>query len=788
MKRLFYILAALLLCALLCSCSAFSGDEAEETAERFLSLLNEGEYELAYDLLSTNAQEEITREDFSKKYDSIFHGLGVKSLIPGESTLSHTPLYATYQYSATYRTADYGDITKDYTMNLVQQDDRWVIDWTPALIFPEMTWGDSVYASVIQAKRGEIFSADGQLLASNVAGTTVYADRSAIEDIDSYCTRIAPMLGMETEAVKKCFDSTTANIVTLKAWPQGQLSQEGQKTLLEIPGTGIDNSRFTVFRTYPFGEAFFHLIGYTGKITKEDLESFAGTEKEPLYNGDSIIGRTGLEAAYEDTLRGTNGYEVYIYSEENGKIPLTDPVEAVDGADLHLTIDARVQQAAYDMLCLYLREEQGGSIIQIDPKTSALEVMVSYPSVDPNLFVQGISTELYAQLNEDVAYQPLFNRCIQGLYPPGSILKPFTGLAGLEAGIISENTVFPYQIVDNKWRPDRSDWYYPAITRVKNRGDKCDLYNSIIYSDNIYFAWVAMELGEEAFFDYFENKLGFGQKVPFDLSVAVSRLKNAKTEFNIKLLADSGYGQGEVLISPLQAALLYCSLSNEGGEIYQPYVVDSLWRSEGRDYVCVEETEPVLWMTVKHDKNARSAIEKSLEDVTKVGTARSLKPPYEMAGKTGTAEIGAQKDREIGWLAVYKDEEPRDMVLTITLDVPTDYGSLKLNVGHYLMEAEEEIKAADAKTFARSGETGAENPMTAGKPAEPEQETEKGYVTADRLKVRAQPSTESEEVGRLRQNSEVEILGQEGDWYQIRRDEVTGYVLKEYIGGAPVEN
>ena len=127
MKKLFHLLTALLLCALLCGCSAFSGDEAEETAERFLSLLNEGEYELAYDLLSANAQAEITREDFSQKYASIFSGLGVKSLIFGESSLSLTPIYATYQYSASYRTADYGDITKEKfynsTMALTTGDD-----------------------------------------------------------------------------------------------------------------------------------------------------------------------------------------------------------------------------------------------------------------------------------------------------------------------------------------------------------------------------------------------------------------------------------------------------------------------------------------------------------------------------------------------------------------------------------------------------------------------------------------------------------------------------------------
>ena len=340
--------------------------------------------------------------------------------------------------------------------------------------------------------------------------------------------------------------------------------------------------------------------------------------------------------------------------------------------------------------------------------------------------------------------------------------------------------------MDNKWRPDRSDWYYPAITRVKNRGDKCDLYNSIIYSDNIYFAWVAMELGEEKFVDFFENKLGFGKKVPFELSVATSRLKNARTEFNIKLIADSGYGQGEVLITPLQAALLYCALANDNGEIYTPYVVESQWRSDGRDYVCLETTEPSLWMTIDFDESARAAVDKGLRDVTKVGTARSLKPPFSMAGKTGTAEIGAKKDREIGWLAVYKDEEPKDTVLTITLDVPTDYGSLKLSIGHYLLQTEEDIKAGDAKTFERSGSGEPLEPAASS--AAPEPESDPGYVSAGRLKVRQSPSADSAEVGRLRQNDEVELLGEEGEWYLIRRGDVSGYVKKEFIAGAPVEN
>lgn len=344
-------------------------------------------------------------------------------------------------------------------------------------------------------------------------------------------------------------------------------------------------------------------------------------------------------------------------SGENGKINLIEPVPAVDGNDLWLTIDARDQVAAYDMLRLHLREEEGGSIVQIDPKTGAVQVMVSYPSVDPNLFVAGISSTDYAYLLSDVAYQPLFNRCTQGLYPPGSIVKPFTAIAAMEGGAITADSVFPYTIVNNQWRPDRSDWFYPAITRTRNRGDSCNLYNSLIYSDNIYFAWAAMELGQEKFVEFFEEKLLWGESVPFDLSVAQAQILNEGTEWNIKYLADSGYGQGEMLITPLQAALIYCSLSNENGEIYEPYVIASRGRSVSLyEYETFDETQPVLWTTVEYDSGARGAIETALEDVTEVGTARSLDPPYKMAGKTGTAEVGAEKEREIGWLAVYKDE------------------------------------------------------------------------------------------------------------------------------------
>ncbi len=682
-------------------CGAKDGMEPDDAALRFIELLNGGDYEAAYALLTGAAKEAISEEEFVQKYGGIFSGLTVREVIIGENSFTQSAMYATFAYTATYRTAAYGDITKNFSMPLHSEGGAWRIEWTPSLIFPEMTWGDSVYARVIKAKRGEIFGSDGTLLAGNIPGSTAYADRAKIGDENSFCAAAAQILGMTAEEVQKCFDATTAGIVAVKAWRSGELPEETRQSWLSLAGAGVDDASFTVFRTYPLGEAFFHLIGYVGKITKEEMDAFSGTEKEKLYDGDSFIGKTGLELSCEDELRGTDGYEVYV-SGENGKINIIPTVKAADGNDLWLTIDARDQQAAYDLLANYLMDEQGGSIIQIDPQTGAVQVMVSYPSADPNPFVTGVSTEYYNYLLSDTAYQPLFNRCITGRYPPGSIVKPFTALAAMEGGAITKNSVFPYSISDNKWRPDRTDWVYPAITRVRNRGDSCNLYNSIIYSDNIYFAWAAMELGQEKFFDFFENRLGWGESVPFELPVAKAQIKKEKTEFNIKYLADSGYGQGEMLITPLQAALLYCSLSNADGAMYAPYVIEKRCNGEGSKYVAKQSAEPVLWMNANYHSGVRGAIEQALSDVTTVGTASSLKPPYKMAGKTGTAEIGSEKDREIGWLAVYRNEAPKNTVLVVTLDTPEGYSEVKLQIARYLLRHEVQTDENDAAAVAQN--------------------------------------------------------------------------------------
>lgn len=695
MKKFAWILLVFL-CAALVACAPTEAlSDPIQVMGDFLTMIREARYEEAYAQLTIEATDQITQEEFASKYKNIFDGLGITGFTVSEIACEEESFSAVCTYSLTYTTKDYGTIAKEYTVELLSTEGNWLVYWTPSCIFPEMTWGDKVYARQLKAERGEIFGADGQLIAGNIPGITLYGERSKIEDLDAFARTLSPIINMEVDAIKKCFEITTAEVVVIKAWRDGELDNDTEERMLSVEGTGIDTESFTIYRTYPFEEAFFHLVGYVGKITEDELKSLAQTDRAYLYDGDSIIGKTGLEYAYEEELRGTDGYEVYITG-ENGKINLIPTVEAVDGVDMHLTIDTRDQLAAYELLDLYLEGEQGGSIVQLDPTTSAVQVMVSYPSTDPNVFVTGISSEDYAYLLSDAAYQPLFNRCIQGRFPPGSIVKTFTGLMGLEYGVISKNTEFPYTISNNKWTPDRSDWFYPAITRIRNRGDKVDLYNSIIYSDNIYFAWVAMEVGQEKFMDYFQNKLGWGSQVPFDLTVSKAQIKNEKTEFNIKYLADSGYGQGEMLVTPLQAAMLYCSMANDDGSIYAPYVIAKRCRADGNKYVCLEETQPELYRQIEYDAYIKSCVEEALEDVTEVGTARSLNPPFAMAGKTGTAEIGSDKEREIAWLAVYNNDEGFDTTLVITLDVPEGVGDIKLQIARYLLRDEVTTDENDA--------------------------------------------------------------------------------------------
>jgi penicillin-binding protein len=339
-------------------------------------------------------------------------------------------------------------------------------------------------------------------------------------------------------------------------------------------------------------------------------------------------------------------------------------------------------------------DDTAGTVIIMDPFTGAIEAMCSYPTYDLNLFTRGIGEEDYQKLL-DRKNKPLFNRLTQGLYPPGSVFKPFTAAAALQTGAITKDYVFDETIEDDYWIPTKyGRWQWSAIkrTEIKYRETPLNLHNAVLHSDNIYFANAALLTGIDDFTEYVES-IGLGEAIPFELSVSRSQLLNKDSEMNLMLLADSGYGQGEVLITPLQMASSFCAFAN-GGDIPVPHIVKGIYRTDGTEYITEYETSPVVWKEDVLGGRTIDILESMMKDVVDSdynGTGSKLKVrDCVIAGKTGTAEIGNDKNREIAWFAGYRTgvERKDARLVLVMLEVPVGdkYSNLKFDIARQLLK------------------------------------------------------------------------------------------------------
>lgn len=683
--------------------------------EQFLSYINAGEYEEAYGLLHSNvrysdaqweadeADEEksppskrITPTQFVSRYTNIFEELQIEGL--DYTMLSEVTgnVVCVYDYMLTYRSSLYEPETMNFRMSVLIEDGEWRIEWAPDLVFPDMEWGDTVRVASIPAVRGEIL-ADGMAYAQNVNAVSICAVPSSIEDATLFSRQVSLLTDIPADTILKRLDTTNELVILKQLYPD-DLSEELEEELLRIDGVAVDKRNFGTLRNYPQGSTLAHIIGYTGPATAEDLEAFAGSaEGNEYYNTDSYVGKSGLERAYETQLRGTDGYYVYICtsSGENRKTLYRHAAE--DGLDIQLTVDPDLQEKTELLLKYSLYgEDTAGAVVVLDPTTGEIKAMSSYPTFDLNMFARGISATQMQEITNAGVYTPLLNRLTQGRYAPGSIFKPFTAAAALSSGAMTTETEFPTsreRIEDNKWRPsddgEFGPWRYAIITRVefKNRRDPLNMHNGMIYSDNIYFAYSALKMGEDAFRSYIEP-LGFTEGMPFDLPVASAQLANAGSEWDPMLLATSAYGQGEVLVTPLQAAVQFSAFANEG-TMMQPYIVEGLYRVEGVKYEQESHATPTVWKQSAISKSIVDTLLPMLEDVSVTGTGQhlGLKRVMRVAAKTGTAEVGT--NREIAWYVGFRmeSEEPRLVLVMLELPANTEiFNYTKFDIARELLK------------------------------------------------------------------------------------------------------
>ncbi len=718
-KLLPILLIALMLFGLtpLAGCEKSLRKTGEAAILDYLEYIKTGDYAAAWDMLTSGTRNEteeaksrrITKQEFIDKYTNIFASLEISGIEYQDVVCEGGDILYSASFQAIYHSAYTGDLTNTFHLVARREGGAWRIDWSPALIFPEMQWGDTVRVAKLTAKRGEIL-ADGDVLAATVGAVSVYAVVSKIEDEALFTAQIGTLLNMQQEDVAKALTKAYDDVAIIKQFYSDELPDSVKEQLLNIQGVGVDYGNYGVNREYPFGSLLAHLIGYVGSVPNESEEALeaelaalnAGrTKADGLYTADSIIGRLGLEKQYEKELRGRDGEMVYICTAEGTNRKTIYRRDAENGEDVCLTVDMQLQQRLEDVMELVLfGDTTAGAVVVLDPNTGAIQAMSSYPSYDLNLFTRGISAADYQALLDNPA-KPLINRVTQGRYAPGSTMKAFTAAAALELNVLDASYAFDEsKIEEDYWEPDEyGAWIWTKIKRTHINypiAGPLNMRKAFIHSDNIYFANCALMTGWEPFMKYMEN-IGFTEAIPFDISVATPQLVNEDAEETYKLLADSGYGQGEILVTPLQLASMFSALAN-GGNIMTPYVVKGLYRDNG--ILSEEVTAHVLsaWKTGVISQSAIDIITPMLKDVVDPninGTGRSLKVKgCTVAAKTGTAEIGNDKSREISWFVGYRvgvaDEDAR--LVLVMLEIPADdaYTTLKFDIARALLNLETE--------------------------------------------------------------------------------------------------
>ena len=622
--------------------------QPEELLTEYIDLLNQGDYADMYDFLTEEAQETTDKETYVNRYKNIYGGIEASDVridIADEGDKKDEKAETQrVKYTLTMDTIA-GELSFDTVAIFTQNEDGdYKMSWDSQDIFPNLYNEDTVKVVTTQAKRGNIYDRNQvELAREGIASSVGLVPGKLPEDRDGAIAQLSELLEISTEKIEKALsagwvrDDTFVPLRTV-----AKDAMELKEKLLEIPGVMISDTKV---RFYPFGEKAAQLTGYVQNITAEELEKRTGQG----YNRNSIIGKAGAERIYEEQLRPKDGYTIEIRNQlgEVKDVVLEKPAE--DGQDVKLTIDITLQQYLYQEM-----EGDEGCAVAMDPITGAVRALVSTPAYDPNDFVMGYTASAWEALNSDES-QPLYNRYLAA-WTPGSSFKPVVAALGLTAG-----TLNPDEDVKNdglKWQKDSSwgDYYVTTLVDypVKN------LENALVHSDNIYFAKAACALGEKDFMKGLDS-LGFGEELPFDFAATASGYGSDGRIASETELADSGYGQGKILVNPIHLSSIYSALVN-GGNMVKPYLLDG----ESATY----------WKEGVFTKEAADTVLADLYQVVEdnAGTAHAAqRDAFRMAGKTGTAELKISRDdtegQELGWfvgMCVENTEKP--LLITMMIE------------------------------------------------------------------------------------------------------------------------
>ncbi|KAB7706609.1 penicillin-binding transpeptidase domain-containing protein [Bacillus aerolatus] len=657
MRKYLFLIGLLVLIVSLAGCNKLPSPE--ERLNEYVKLWNKKKFEEMYkSYVAPSSKEKVKEKDYVDRYKTIYKDLEVKNvkvtLLAEEEKDWKKAEKAVIPIKVEMDTlAGPVSFEKEAVLKREEKDkeEQWFIDWDASYIFPGMEAGDKIRLETLQGKRGQIFDRNGHSLAINGRGFMAGVQAGALDNDAAAKGKLADLLGVTTEFIDQQLKQSwvqPGHFVPLKKL--SIYDEEKLKQLKAIPGFAAEEISM---REYPYKEALGHLTGYIGDINGEELEKL----KSKGYSAQDKIGKRGLEQLLEDELREKDGKKIYITKAKGEPVTIAETAP-VNGKDIKIAIDAELQQTIYEQL-----KGQPGTAAAVHPKTGEVLALASSPAFDPNEFVLGVSASRYKELESNPA-KPLLNR-FAAAYSPGSTIKPITAAIALKAGTLNPSKERP--ITGLHWQKDAS-WGSYSVTRVTDLGQPVNLREALIHSDNIYFAQTALEAGKEKMTEGLKS-FGYGEKLPFAYPVRASQISNSGTLDKEVLLSDTGYGQGEVLSSMLHLASAYGAIVNDGS-MMKP----QLYAGE----------KPEVWKKDLVSKESADLLKQDLRLVVQKGTAKAADlPGFAIAGKTGTAELKAEKGttgKENGLFVAYDQQNPA-FIMALMMENVEEAGGSKAAIG-----------------------------------------------------------------------------------------------------------
>ena len=541
--------------------------------------------------------------------------------------------------------------------------------------YAKLADGNRIRIIPSMAPRGTFFDRNGQLLVTNRPGFTVSLLPLTEPIKEDVIVKLSELLSVPIEDIKRRIDihsgfdpiriktDVTADIVTII---------EEQKSI--YPGVVIE---VQPIRNYILKQEAAHTFGYVSEISDEELER----KKSEGYKSGDIVGKFGLERIYDKYIRGQNGGEQVEVDVAGKPVQILGKKEPTPGADLILTLDRDLQVAAEEAVDAQLAAigANAAAAVAMNPQTGEVLALVSRPAFDPNLFAHGISTKDWNAINEN-PYHPMDDKAITGEYPPGSTFKIVTGTAALAA-----EKVDPDELIYD----GGTHWLIPKGNAGGEVLGWLNFRDALAHSDNVYFYEMGNRLGIDML-EHYSRMFGLGERTGIDLPyesegmVACKAIKRQlyDDDWYLSETFDAAIGQGFNLVTPLQAAMVMGEIA-ANGKRYKPHVVQKIVTQDGE---LLQEFQPELLSQLDVPAWVIELVQSSLHDVTKYGTAASnfIGFPYDIAGKTGTAENSQGRDH--GWFVGYGPFE-NPIVVSVIVEQGGFGASSAVPIGRKIMEA-----------------------------------------------------------------------------------------------------